>query len=215
MRALSRSADRPMSASPTSWFADASLYIQKFATRGRTFASVAPSSRSMAKVASAYVDPAVQQDLLELGAGTGSVTSAIVQRMHAESRLVAIEIEPDLADLVRQRNPRAVVVQGCAGEASARLVEHGMTRLDAVISGLAFPSLPAAVCRAVLACYRDHAKPDAVYSQLTVSPWVFLPLYKRLFEDVRFAPAMWNVPPGGIYHCRGLREDFERHLPNQ
>ena len=204
-----------MSTSARAWLGDASLYVRKFAARGRTFASVAPSSRAMARVAAAHVDPGRPQNVLELGAGTGSLTGVILRRMHPGSRLLAVELEPDFAALLRDRHPRATVVTGCASTAGGHLRAAGMTPVDAVVSGLAFPSLPAAVCRAVLETYRDLATSAAWFSQLTVSPWVFLPLYKRLFHDVRFHPAVWNLPPGGIYHCRGLRADFVENLPNR
>lgn len=86
--------------------------------------------------------------------------------------------------------------------------------MDLVISGLPVPSLPQAVNEQVFHCVQQVAG-ARIFSQLTVMPWVYLPLYRRLFHEVTFTPVWWNIPCGGVYHCRGLRPDFERHLPGK
>jgi hypothetical protein len=36
-------------------------------------------------------------------------------------------------------------------------------------------------------------------------PYVFMRLYKRYFADVKFALVPLNVPPAGVYVCKGYR----------
>jgi phospholipid N-methyltransferase len=55
--------------------------------------------------------------------------------------------------------------------------------------------------------------PDAWMSQLTVMPWVYRAMYRRLFEQVRFDLVPLNIPPGGVYHCRNLRQGWDASLP--
>ncbi len=36
-------------------------------------------------------------------------------------------------------------------------------------------------------------------------PLIYYKLYRRYFEDVRFRFVPFNLPPGGVYVCRGFR----------
>jgi phospholipid N-methyltransferase len=119
--------------------------------------------------------------------------------------MLAIEVDLDFVPILRSRCPRALVIQGDAAHLAAHLRWARLDRIDLLISGLALPSLTPQGRDAVLDCYRQYATADAWFSQLTVMPLVFWPFYNRLFHEVRFDWALWNAPPGGVYHCRGLR----------
>jgi hypothetical protein len=50
------------------------LFLRKFLLEGRRVASVAPSSRSLARAATRCIDRSRPQVIVDLGAGTGPVT---------------------------------------------------------------------------------------------------------------------------------------------
>ena len=43
------------------------------------------------------------------------------------------------------------------------------------------------------------------FRQLTVMPLIYYRMYARYFDDIRFRFCPWNLPPGGVYVCRGYR----------
>ena len=43
------------------------------------------------------------------------------------------------------------------------------------------------------------------FRQLTVMPLVYYRLYRGYYDDVSFRFVPLNVPPGGVYVCRGYR----------
>ena len=43
------------------------------------------------------------------------------------------------------------------------------------------------------------------FRQLTVMPLVYRKLYKSYFTDVKFRFVPINLPPAGVYVCRGYR----------
>lgn len=146
--------------------------------------------------------------ILELGAGMGPVTRMIADMMHADSRLISIEVDADLRDVAAVRVPQAEVVLGSAGDLDAILDEHGIDEVDCCVSCLPVPSLPRNVNRCVLDCWRRRCTSE-VFTQITQIPWWYRPMYRRAFHDVRFELVALNIPPAGVYHCRNLREDFE------
>jgi phosphatidylethanolamine/phosphatidyl-N-methylethanolamine N-methyltransferase len=142
---------------------------------------------------------------VELGAGTGAVTEMALARSHPRSRLLAVELDRDFAVLLRARCPGALVVEGDASLLASHLRAANFGRVDLLISGLALPSLPLQARTAILEAYSSFATLGAWFSQLTIMPLVFWRFYNRLFREVRFEWTLWNMPPAGVYHCRGLR----------
>ena len=178
------------------------LFARKFFRHGTAIASITPSSRWMAAELARHVDPARPQRILELGAGTGSVTRAIVERMHPASTLLALEPDPDFAAAARVACPRARVL-ACRFEG---LPDAESGPFDVVVSGMPVPSFKPEVRRALFGLIARRA-PGAVYSQLTEVPLVYRGVYTPHFAEVRFALVARNIPPGGVYHCRGGRAD--------
>lgn len=183
-----------------------SLHLKKFLQQGRGIASLAPSSRRLADAACRGVSPHHPQTIIELGAGLGPITALASRRMHPDSRLIAIERDPDFAAYAKRIAPSAEIIVGDAVDIAGMLAERHIAAVDLVINGLPTPSLPTPVKRAIFE-WMGSLPETVVMSQLTVMPWIYLPMYRRLFERVDFNLVFANVPPGGVYHCQGLRPD--------
>lgn len=191
------------------------LFFKKFLKHGTRVASVAPSSRSLALAMCRFVDASKPQVLVELGAGTGPVTKVIVEKMHPKSTLIAVEIDEDFARVCREVAPKATVLTCDVTELSNQLQELGIEHVDVMMSGLPTPSLPKAVNRAVLTCLEPLSKQGSVFSQLTVMPWVYQGMYRKIFDQVDFDLVVANIPPGGAYHCHNLKDNWLDNLPGK
>lgn len=73
-----------------------------------------PSSAALAKAIAAKVDPLRAGLVVELGAGSGAVTQALLARGIAPERLIVIEFSDYFARLLAERFPGVRVVQGDA-----------------------------------------------------------------------------------------------------
>ena len=187
-------------------------FLLRFLADFKQVASIAPSSRWLAAAACRHISNDRPQTILELGAGTGAITAAACRKMHPKSRLIALEIDSGFAEHLVLRCPRAQVVRGDVRHLDAELDRLGIGSVDLVLNGLPTPSLPATVNQAVFEALARRA-PDAWISQLTVMPWVYKPMYHRLFDEVNFDLVPLNIPPGGVYHCRTLKRDWAEQLP--
>ncbi len=95
--------------------------------------AVAPSGRSLAKLMTTGLREGTR--VVELGAGTGTVTQAILDRGVVPEHLCVVEQNPQFAALLERRFPRCEVVVGDA----VSLTEHlsgAAGAFDFVISGL-------------------------------------------------------------------------------
>ena len=143
---------------------------------------------------------------VELGAGTGPITAELVKHVKPHTKLLVIELDPELCARLKSRFPQVDVVQGDACDFDKLLAERGFTQVDHVCSGLPLPSFPAELRETILATSARMLAPGGTFRQLTVMPLIYYRMYCRYFNDVRFSFVPLNVPPGGVYVCRGYRD---------
>src|SRR5260370_25473814 len=76
--------------------------------------AVMPSGRVLARTMAQYVDIDSERQGVELGPGTGAITSALIEHGVDQKRLVLVEYNPGFCALLRHRYPHAKLVQGDA-----------------------------------------------------------------------------------------------------
>jgi phospholipid N-methyltransferase len=182
--------------------------IKAFVRHGRKIASFAPSSRAMARKVVDGIDWASVRYLVELGAGTGPITAELVRHMRSQTRLLVVELDPLLCSRLQARFtgiPNLDVIHGDAAHLEQLLHERGIQQVDHVLSGLPLPSFPESLRRTILTTAARVLAPGGTFRQLTVMPLVYYRLYARYFTDIRFRFVPWNLPPGGVYVCRGFK----------
>jgi len=167
-------------------------------------ASVTPSGRRLARLMVAQLPDGCSR-VVEIGAGTGVFTRALLDYGIAPSELLVVEINPDLADFLRRRFPAVNVVCADARHLDALAAEHGLLRdgtLDAVVSGLGMLSMNRAlrvdILRAAFAALSDAGR----FIQFTYGPASPVRPRERdaLGVSVRRAGAtLRNLPPASVY----------------
>jgi phosphatidylethanolamine/phosphatidyl-N-methylethanolamine N-methyltransferase len=118
---------------------DTGLFLQEWLANPQRMGSVVPSSRKLAAAMARWLPTDPESFVLELGPGTGAVTEALIERGLREDRLVAIEHNPKMARLLREKFPRAQIITGDAW----KLDELLRSRREPIESvGTVFSSLP-------------------------------------------------------------------------
>jgi len=179
------------------------LMVKKFAKHGTSIASFAPSSRFLSRKIVTGIDYDKAQCIVELGAGTGPVTKELLARAKPHTRVIVVELDPDFCTRLRSKFPAAEIVEGDACKLSELLLARGIPQVDHVISGLPLPSFPAPLRDGVIASAAKVLHAEGTFRQLSVMPWVYAHIYKSYFSDVRFKFVPMNLPPAGVYVCKG------------
>ena len=200
---LKSSARRPAlgHSSPDWW-----LMTKKFLRHGTSIASFAPSQRFLARKIISGIDYDKAKCIVELGAGTGPVTAQLLSRAKPHTKVIVVELDPDFCVRLRQKFPNADIVEGDAAKLEQLLAARGIPAVDHVISGLPLPSFPAPLRDAILASSAKVLTPDGTFRQLTNMPYIYWKLYKRYFDEVKFKFVPLNMPPAGVYFCRGYNK---------
>lgn len=180
--------------------ADHLLFLRVWARSPLATAAQAPSGAALASEMAAAVEPQRPGLILELGAGTGAFTRALLARGVAEERLVLVEPEPRFAALLRGRYPRARIIQTDARRVPALLAKEG-ERLAATISGLPLLQWPAPErLRLVLRCL--HLSGGGGFVQFTYMPGSPVPFAGRGLR-ARVTRTIWrNLWPARVWTYR-------------
>lgn len=164
--------------------------------------AVMPSSKVLARTMAAYVDARGDGAVIELGPGTGAITSALIDHGVDQRRLVLVEYNPSFCALLRERYPHARIVQGDAYALRGSLRDVLGSPASAVVSGLPLVTKP---MRTRLKLIRDAfaaMSPGAPFIQFTYS--VTPPIPKSL-SGVRTQASdrIWmNLPPARVWVYR-------------
>lgn len=176
-------------------------FLRAFVAHPRQVGAILPTSRFAVRDMLDLADVPGAGLVVELGAGTGVQTSEILARMGPDARLVAVEIEPRLAEMLERRfdDPRLTVIQDSAENLAAHL--DGETA-DILVCALPFTSLDPGLRRRILDVLPRLLSPTGVALIIQYSPLIQPELRKR-FVSVRRRISPWNVPPALLFACSG------------
>ena len=179
------------------------VFLRAFVAHPRQVGAVLPTSARAVDDMLDLADLGAARLVVELGAGTGSHTGLILDRLAPGTRLVAFEIDPGMADGLRAKlpDPRLRVVTGSAEDVVEELAGE---QPEVVVSALPFTSLPKGVGRTILERTTTVLAPGGTLLVLQYSPLLAKTL-NALFGTVTRRVCLRNVPPAFLYACRDPR----------
>ena len=164
--------------------------------------AVMPSGRVLARTMAQYVDINSSGPVVELGPGTGPITSALIEHGVDQKRLVLVEYNPGFCALLRDRYPHAKVVQGDAYKLRDSLWDVLNVPASAVVSGLPLVTKPMLTRLKLIRDAFVALAPGAPFVQFTYS--VAPPIPKSLpGVSTEASERIWmNLPPARVWVYR-------------
>jgi phosphatidylethanolamine/phosphatidyl-N-methylethanolamine N-methyltransferase len=163
--------------------------------------AVMPSGKVLARTMAQYVDIDSTGPVVELGPGTGAITSALIEHGIDQKRLVLVEYNPSFCAL-RDRYPHAKVVQGDAYALRDSLWNVLSMPASAVVSGLPLVTKPMLTRLKLIRDAFIALAPGAPFVQFTYS--VAPPIPKSLpGVSTEASERIWmNLPPARVWVYR-------------
>jgi len=185
--------------------AGTTLFLKRWLRRPLAMGAVVPSGRLLAE-AMAQTTKAVLAGrpghVVELGAGTGEVTKALLAAGLAPERLALVERDPELARFLRRHFPGPRIIEGDAARLPRLLAEHEVAPVAAVVSSLPLLSLPAGIVQSIVGGVFEALPRGAALVQFTYGPTPPVPraVRERLHLDGAHGKRIWrNVPPAVVW----------------
>lgn len=185
-------------------------FVREFVRDPVQLGAVAPSGTDLAALMVESADVRPEHVVVELGAGTGPMTAALLTHRR-EGPLVVLEPNPTLAALLRERFSGLAVEERYAQDLPAILAARGLSRADRVVSSLPWAIWSQELQDAVFRAIVDVLAPDGRMVTFAYVHALPLPAARRLRRalEARFARvgttrvAWRNVPPAFVYVCDG------------
>jgi phosphatidylethanolamine/phosphatidyl-N-methylethanolamine N-methyltransferase len=133
---------------------------------------------------------------VELGAGTGPVTEALLRRKIPPERMVVIEKSPALAECLSLRFPEVKIICCGAEEMRDRLGTDLPVR--AIVSSLPFRSLPSSVSCSIMKEIETVLAPGGLYIQFTYALIGEIPYIPAAFHKIRSNLVLCNLTPAKV-----------------
>jgi phosphatidylethanolamine/phosphatidyl-N-methylethanolamine N-methyltransferase len=178
--------------------ADAGVFFALWLQKPLRIAAANPSGGRLADAVARCIDLARQGPVLELGAGTGSLTQGLVRAGCSPERIIALEREAALVAVLRREFPTMTVIAGDAtriGEYLAGNVE----RLAGVVSSLPIKWFSGAAQYAVVKPCLDLLGPGGRFLQLTNAFSSPLPVHRLGIAGEEVCRVWLNLLPAQVW----------------
>lgn len=165
-------------------------------------ASPTISGPDLAKAMARAVPIKPTASVIELGGGTGAVTSALLAAGVKPSLLVTVEFNPVLCGMLRERFPGIHVLRGNAADLKRLVAPLGLPNASAVVSALPILQFKKDVQQAILDQSFELMEPGAPFIQLTYSLFSPLPRRELGIAGSRKERVFKNIPPASVWQYR-------------
>ena len=182
------------------------------------FATTAAISPSSSHLASAMLEPlplAKARIAVELGAGTGAITGALLNELPPAAELLVFEINRRFFNHLKRKfpDPRLVLINSSAENLDLELRRRGHTRVDAVVSSLGLGLMPERERHSLFKRLLPFLHEKAALTQYQYIHCMqfengrlrrlnLRPLLRRYFGSVQSKIIWRNLPPAFVFTCR-------------
>jgi phosphatidylethanolamine/phosphatidyl-N-methylethanolamine N-methyltransferase len=193
---------------PSVAHAGTALFLKRWLRRPFSVGAVVPSGPLLAKAMAEQALACMAGHMghvIELGAGTGEVTKALLAAGIEPHRLALIERDPALAAFLRQNFPGPQIVEGDAAHLPGLLIANGIETVSTVVSSLPLLSLPAEVVNDIVQGVFEALPVGAAMVQFTYGPKPPVPQALRdslHLQSTRGSRIWRNVPPAVVWTFR-------------
>ncbi len=182
-------------------------FLAQYIRNIRTVGAVAPSSRFLADKMVESIDFSTAKLIVQFGPGTGSFTQMLLACRREGTSLVLIEFNTAFYQTLLQKygdEKGVYVYNGTAEDVDGILRQFGLpAKVDYIVSGLPFASLPQKQSHAILQRAQAILKPGGLFItfQYTLLKKAFLASY---FDEITVTREWRNIPPAYVLACQNL-----------
>jgi phosphatidylethanolamine/phosphatidyl-N-methylethanolamine N-methyltransferase len=178
--------------------ANPAMFLRRWLMNPLQMGSVVPSSAALCRRIVAQADWSAGEAVLELGAGTGVVSRALLEAGLPPEQLIVVEIVRDMAAHLRDVLPGVQVIEGDARALPSLVPVRWQGQIASVVCGIPLVLLPLAEQRRFIHAIEAVAPHRGFlhYSYCITSP---LPWRKHALAARREAWTPLNFPPASVW----------------
>lgn len=174
------------------------LFFRRWLKEPRRLGTVAPISTRLAKLAAGLILDPKGGPIVEIGAGTGRLTRALLKAGVDPAQLTLVELDQELCEFLKKILPGVKVIHGDARYLSELLDPNQIGCISTVVSAIPLMYLKKEQREEIAQSCFDVLKPGG--DLLHVTYYYKSPLDEVSFFNTERAGAVWgNIPPGFVW----------------
>ena len=149
------------------------LFLREAVMHPSAVGALFPSSKKLAYSLAQQlpVNASSSELVVELGAGTGAITAALLNQKNLSGKLIVIERSAKLSHHLRQRFPELSIIEGDAGRLHDLINKYTANPIQAIVSSLPLRSLPTPSVKEIGVEVEQVLKKGGLFIQYTYSLW--------------------------------------------
>lgn len=185
------------------------MFLLEYIKNPRKVGAIAPSSRYLAEGMIDSIDFKRAECIVEYGPGTGVFTEKILARVQEDTIVILIELNKNFYDELKKRygyKKNVIILNESAENIDNILSQYNIKKMDYVVSGLPFASLPAEVSENILRKTSMLLKEngDFITFQYSLFKKKFI---ERFFRRMNIKMVVRNLPPAYVLDCKGASNE--------
>lgn len=175
------------------------LFLKQLIKNPKSLGAIAPSSPTLADFICSYVPIIDNHLVVEIGAGTGRFTQALLRAGIKPENLTVLEIDPDMCDFLRLNFPHVNVIEGDASQLHTLLSEIWIGKVGTIISGIPMVNLSKEDQSQIISSCFNVLNESGSFLQFTYGPVSPLPTKKLGLKKKRLGHVLLNFPPATVW----------------
>lgn len=175
------------------------LFFQRLLKNPKSLGAIVPSSRKLGAFMCRHVDCGEGEYVLEVGAGTGSFTQALLESGIHPDQLIVVELDGELVNFLKGRFPQVIVIQGSAADLVNILPEGVPGRVRTIVSGIPMVNLSKYLQKAIMSSCFSITLPGAQMLQFTYRPIIPIPAREFNLKSRHLGTVYMNFPPATVW----------------
>ncbi|MGL5821024.1 MAG: class I SAM-dependent methyltransferase [Sarcina sp.] len=179
------------------------LFILEYIKHPRKVGAVAPSSRFLANKMLDNIDFDNASCIVEYGPGTGAFTQRLLERVDDKTLVILLEINTTFYNKLKEAYgyKKNVIILNDGAENIAKILKiYNIKKVDYILSGLPFASLPKEVSDGILTKTYEVLEHGGQFITFQYS-LVKKKLFDRFFDKISTEKTYLNIPPAYVLRC--------------
>ena len=174
------------------------LFFRSLLLNPIAMGSITASSQRLCQLMASSVDPA-NSSVLEIGAGTGAITRALLEKKIHPERLFIIERDPSLVAFLRREFPGVRVRCGEAIHLGRILGDESMPQVNTVVSSVPLRNLAHEDRISNVRAMMSALVPEGQLIQYTYAAGCPIPTLRLGLEAECLGHVWRNLPPAAVW----------------
>jgi phospholipid N-methyltransferase len=181
-----------------------SNFIKQYIRNPKTVGAVAPSSEKLAYKMVEDINFLNASCIVEYGPGTGVFTERILNKKKDSTIFIAIEYNADFYKILKDKfkdETNFILINDSAENLKEYLSKYNIDKVDYIVSGLPFASLPEAMSKRILWITKEILKGKGYF--ITFQYTLFkMKLFRTYFDKIDKKKVLLNLPPAYVLKCK-------------